>query len=164
MISNGLEFKREEIIEILEDKLTEANYILKSNIIHTSIFLTLSLIFLYISPFYSQIVALQLVAVLSGISFLLGAIIFFTKCIKDYDLSQVILKLLTDIHKEDSTFYYQIKELFIDRIISDKTKLYAITKQELSYQIACCYLPEYILEKEIHVLLVNSKIIDFFYF
>lgn len=164
MTSNEFEFTREEISEILEDKLMEVNYILKSNAIQTSIFFLLGFMCIYISPFYSQIVALQMVAVLSGISLLLGATIFCTKCIKDYDLRLVILDLKDKVNEENTEFYFQVKELFIEKIVSNKTKLYAITKDELSYQIACCYLPEYVLEKEIHVLLVNSKIIDFFYF
>lgn len=160
---NHLTFNLEEVEETLNEKLGEVKYILKTNIEHAIAFGLLGGIFLFISAFYSDLLALQLTAVLSGISALLAYMIFISKIMKDFSLKKEIINLKKDITNE-SEQSIEIKEIFINKIIEKNMKLFAITNTEKTIQIVTPYVPEYILKKEIHVLLFQEKIIDYFYF
>ena len=156
------EFTEEEVKEILNEKLSEIKYIIKTNIEHTLLFFILGCFFLYISPFYSNISTLQIVAVLNGCSLLLIGLIFLTKVIKDKRLKQDI-KLLIALSNGKSKNKIEVKEIFVSKIITKNLKLYVVTDDK-EYNLTTPYVPEYILEKEVNALFLNEHIIDFFYF
>jgi len=160
---NHLTFNLEEVEETLNEKLGEVKYIIKTNIEHAIAFGILGVIFLFISTFYSNLLTLQLTAVLSGISALLAYMIFLSKIMKDFALKKEIIKLKNSIHTEEEPSI-KLEEIFINKIIEKNMNLFAVTNDEKTIQIVTPYVPEFVLKKEIHVLLFQEKIIDYFYF
>lgn len=159
-----LKFNYNEIMETIEEKFQENKYIKKSNWQICGILLLISSICFSFSAFSNIPNYLQLLCLLSGITILLTFGIFFLKVLIENKMEHDILQLKEQLeHISEKNINVYAQEIYVKKIEQTIYGSYIINEYNQKYKILSPFIPDFISNHHIHVLIYESQIIDFFY-